>query len=409
LLHDKKLPDATTVWRYWRSFGDRLCKQRQPIEDKLPLAGVAHGVCQLDAKESVPVPGVGATTFNQARDEFGRLTVLHRIHPADKPDQRIVKLTCAQVQQDCRIAFTQWGLPHAIQTDRASIFVDADPTPFPTPLTLWWVGLGIEHRLRERHTPKRNGSVERSHRTLNERTLIGQQFSSAAALQDQVDVDWHELNAECPSRARSVSIPCETDLASILGALLVPWRRASHRRVADTGGTVKGRWRCSPLDGATRVGWSSAVRSAAGNNNAGRSLGSARRVDPYRRRWRTRMRRTAHEPFGMRLIRRIQHRLASCQHPLTLPVMHHRRGQQAERRMMMLVVIPRKERPRPGPRIRQTAKALRIGRMVFHGLKLRFGKRVVIRDVRPAMRFGDPQVTEQLGDTRDVIALPRSA
>ena len=202
LLHDKKLPEATTLWRYWRSFGDRLRKQRHPCEDKLPLSGVAHGVWQLDAKESVPVKGVGATTFNQARDEFGRVTVLHRIHPAEKPDQQIVKLSAEAVQQDCRIAFSQWGLPDAIQTDRASIFVDADPSPFPTPLTVWWVGLGIDHRLRERQTPKRNGSVERSHRTLNERTLVGQQFSSAAALQDQVDLDWHELNAECPSRAR---------------------------------------------------------------------------------------------------------------------------------------------------------------------------------------------------------------
>jgi hypothetical protein len=202
VLHDKKLPDATSVWRYWRSFGDRLRNKRHPREDKLPLAGVAHGVWQLDAKESVPVAGVGATTFNQARDEFGRLTVLHRIHPAQAPDQRIVKLTAAQVQQDCRIAFRQWRLPPAIQTERASIFVDADPSPFPTPLTLWSVGLDSEHRLIPRHTPKRNGSVERSHRTLNERSLLGQQFSSAAALQDQVDADWHELNAECRSRAR---------------------------------------------------------------------------------------------------------------------------------------------------------------------------------------------------------------
>jgi hypothetical protein len=201
LLHTKKLPHPATVWRYWRSFGDRLRKPQHPIEDKLPLAAVAHGVWQLDAKESVPVPGVGATTFNQARDEFGRVTVLHRIHPAQAPNQRIVKLTTTQIQQDCRIAFTQWGLPDAIQTDRAAIFVDSDPSPFPTLVTLWWVGLGIEHRLIPRHTPKRNGSVERRQRTLNERTLVGQQFSGAAALQDQVDADWHELNAECPSRA----------------------------------------------------------------------------------------------------------------------------------------------------------------------------------------------------------------
>jgi hypothetical protein len=156
----------------------------------------------MDPKESVPVSGVGIVTFNQARDEFGRATVMHRIHPAQHAEQQIVKLTSTQVQQDCRIAFTQWGLPDAIQTDRASIFVDADPTPFPTCLTLWWVGLGIEHRLIPRHTPKRNGSVERSHRTLNERTLVDQHFNGAHHLQAQVDADWTELNAECPSRAK---------------------------------------------------------------------------------------------------------------------------------------------------------------------------------------------------------------
>lgn len=201
-LKRKTLPSPTTVWRYWRSFGDRLFPQRRPAEPKLPLAGVAHGVWQMDAKESVPVPGVGAVTFNQARDEFGRATVMHRVHPAEGSEQKVVKLTSAQVQQDCRMAFTQWGRPDIIQTDRASIFIDADPTPFPTPLTLWWVGLGIQHRLIPPHTPKHNGSVERSHRTLNERTLVAQHFQDAPHLQQQVDTDWHELNAHCPSRAR---------------------------------------------------------------------------------------------------------------------------------------------------------------------------------------------------------------
>jgi len=199
-LKNKRLPDPTTVWRYWRSFGDRLFPTRRPTQPKHPPAGVAHGVWQMDAKESVPVAGVGVVTFNQARDEFGRTTVMHRIHPAEQPEQRIVKLTTAQVQQDCRIAFTEWGLPDAIQTDQASIFVDADPTPFPTQLILWWAGLGIEHRLIS--SPQQNGCIERGHRTLNERTLIDQHFDGADELQNQTDADWHELNAECPSRAK---------------------------------------------------------------------------------------------------------------------------------------------------------------------------------------------------------------
>jgi len=196
-LQGQLLPDATTLWRYWRSFGDRLWPHRQPAETKLPQAGVAHGVWQMDAKESVPVAGVGVVTIHQARDEFGRATVMHRVHPAQAPEHRVVKLTTEQVQQDCRIAFSQWGLPDAIQTDRASIFLDQDATPYPTRLTLWWVGLGIEHRLIPRRTPKRNGTVERSHRTLRDR-----EFEGADDLQQQVDADWYELNAECPSRAK---------------------------------------------------------------------------------------------------------------------------------------------------------------------------------------------------------------
>jgi transposase InsO family protein len=201
-LKKKVLPSPVTLWRYWRSFGERLFAPRRPAEPKLPPAGVAHGVWQLDAKESVVVPGVGVVTFNQARDEFGRARVMHQVHPAATPAQKVVKLTRAQVQQDCRLAFTEWGRPDAIQTDRASVYVDADPTRFPTELSLWWVGLGIEHRLIPAHTPQRNGSVERSHRTLDERTLVGQDFAGAAHLQAQVEADWHELNAECPSRAK---------------------------------------------------------------------------------------------------------------------------------------------------------------------------------------------------------------
>jgi hypothetical protein len=160
-----------------------------------------HGVWQLDFKESVEISGVGPTTIAQARDSVGRATVMHRVHPAEQADQRIVKLTTEQVQADCRIAFTQWGLPDAIQTDHASIFVDDDATPFPTRLVLWWIGLDIRHQLIPRHTPERNGSVERSHRTLDERTLTAQAFRDATHLQTQVDADWLELNTQCPSRA----------------------------------------------------------------------------------------------------------------------------------------------------------------------------------------------------------------
>jgi putative transposase len=200
-LQGQALPDRSSVWRYLRQYCDRLRVPRPRPEPRPGDSPVVHGVWQLDFKESVPVPGVGTTTITHARDLVGRATVCHRVHVARRPEQRILKLTTEQVQADCRVAFTQWGLPDAIRTDRASIFRDDDPSPFPTRLALWWVGLGIEPQRIRRGVPEDNGGVERAHRTAAERTLTGQTFSGPAHLQQQLDADWHELNWECPSRA----------------------------------------------------------------------------------------------------------------------------------------------------------------------------------------------------------------
>lgn len=199
---DAQIPCASSIWRYWRSFGERLFPKRDPPTSAISPSDRPHGVWQLDAKESMEIPGVGLVSFNHARDEFGRVTVLHRVHAEPERARELARLTSESAFQDCRIAFTEWGLPEAIQTDRDTIYVDSHQSPFPNRIVLWWVGLGIEHRLIPRRTPKRNGTVERSHRTLKERTLENQTFASAAALQKQVDADWQELNAECPSRAR---------------------------------------------------------------------------------------------------------------------------------------------------------------------------------------------------------------
>jgi len=197
-----EIPSAWSIWRYWRSFGERLFPMRDPPTSKISPSERPHGVWQMDAKESMAIPGVGLVSFNHARDEYGQVTVLHRVHAEPERERQLARLTSESAFQDCRIAFTEWGLPEAIQTDRDTIYVDSGASPFPNRIELWWVGLNIEHRLIPRRTPKRNGTVERSHRTLKERTLENQTFASAETLQKQVDADWQELNAACPSRAR---------------------------------------------------------------------------------------------------------------------------------------------------------------------------------------------------------------
>ncbi len=61
----------------------------------------------MDAKESMHIPGVGLVSFNQARDEYGRVTVLHRVHAEGESARQMARMTGAAAFRDCRIAFTE--------------------------------------------------------------------------------------------------------------------------------------------------------------------------------------------------------------------------------------------------------------------------------------------------------------
>lgn len=43
-LRDRKLPSATTIWRYWRSFGERLFSKRDPPKSEISPSEIPHGV-----------------------------------------------------------------------------------------------------------------------------------------------------------------------------------------------------------------------------------------------------------------------------------------------------------------------------------------------------------------------------
>ncbi len=43
-LRDKKLPGATSIWRYWRSFGERLFTKRDPPKSEISPSATPHGV-----------------------------------------------------------------------------------------------------------------------------------------------------------------------------------------------------------------------------------------------------------------------------------------------------------------------------------------------------------------------------
>ena len=79
-------------------------------------------------------------------------------------------------------------------------------------------------------------------------------------------------------------------------------------------------------------------------------------------------------------------------------VVHGVGRHQCDAGMTMLSVVPAEELSAMRPCIFDRAEARRKVGSVLQGLKLRLGIRIVIRDVRPAVSFGDVQIDEQLGD-----------
>jgi hypothetical protein len=105
------------------------------------------------------------------------------------------------MQASLRQAFTQWGLPKRIRTDRDRVIVSEGNYPFPKCFTLWLVGLGIEHQLIRRVTE--NGCVERAHQTWEGRLQGYGPFENLSAWQHIIDYERWRMNAVLPSRGRN--------------------------------------------------------------------------------------------------------------------------------------------------------------------------------------------------------------
>ena len=80
----------------------------------------------------------------------------------DRPTGREVKLSLER-------AFREFGLPRVIRTDNGPPFASVGLASL-TPLSVWWVKLGIVPERIEPGHPEQNGRLERFHRTLDEDT-----------------------------------------------------------------------------------------------------------------------------------------------------------------------------------------------------------------------------------------------
>ncbi len=110
------------------------------------------------------------------------------------------------------------------------------------------------------------------------------------------------------------------------------------------------------------------------------------------------MRPPVHEALGMRGIRRREHMLALGAHCGGLAEVDDGRREKAEATVMMCLVVPGEERLAERPPIFDRSEAVGKLRTVFQRSEVRFGKRVVVGDLRPTVRLDDAQIRQQPRD-----------
>ena len=77
-----------------------------------------------------------------------------------------------------------------------------------------------------------------------------------------------------------------------------------------------------------------------------------------------------------------------------LAIVNRRWRQQADARVPVLFVVPPEKTLTESTAVLDAPKAVRELRPIFQGSELALGKGIVVRHVRPAMRFRDTQIGE---------------
>jgi len=198
------LPSAVSLGRYFQQFGTRLLVPRAHLQlpgetARLTAAYAPHDVWELDFDEGLHLPPLGWINVLNVTDLATGLKIGSFVHDAGPPQARHL-ITWEQMREDLRDAFTIWGLPKAMRTDRDRRLVAPGDYPIPMLATLWFVGLGVEHDLIRRVT--QNGQVERFHRTWEGRLLYPPPADLLAQFQEYVRYQLWRMNVVLPSRGR---------------------------------------------------------------------------------------------------------------------------------------------------------------------------------------------------------------
>lgn len=165
----------------------------------------AHEEWEVDAQGVIEIPDLGSVSIINIGDLFSRLKVdslpcLDTSHPNTLDHQLVF-----------RRAFVRHGLPERVSLDHDSVFYDnASASPYPTTLHLWLIALGIKVRFIQKKPPAEHSVIERTHQTVTQQAIAGQDFADGSALQESLSDRLDFLNLRYPSRSLGGQPPLVT-------------------------------------------------------------------------------------------------------------------------------------------------------------------------------------------------------
>jgi Helix-turn-helix domain len=168
---------------------------------KPPTAEAVHEVWQVDHQEGLPLKDGSKATVCNVRDPVGAAMIASRAFEVTTP-KRWRKLTWEEVRQVLREAFCEWQtMPDSVQTDNEMALGGNPNDPFPSSLTLWLTGLGIQHSFIRSHRATDQAEVERCHRTMDAFSDDEDSRATLESFQASLERERYQHNHLFPSRA----------------------------------------------------------------------------------------------------------------------------------------------------------------------------------------------------------------
>ena len=211
LLHDRypdvHWPARSTIAAILKRHGlvrsRRRCRKTPPYAQ--PFAGLDHS----NAVWSADLKGWFKTGDGQRCDP---LTITDNYSRYLLRCQTVRPATFETIRPVFVGAFLEYGLPQAIRTDNGPPFATTTVGGL-SPLSIWWIRLGILPERIQPGKPQQNGRHERMHRTLKDEA-ISPPKATARRQQAAFDDFLWEFNHERPHESLSQRVPASVYVAS---------------------------------------------------------------------------------------------------------------------------------------------------------------------------------------------------